>query len=747
MTRFAIRTAVLALVAVIASPAVYSQPPRGIRGFSEAGAAAQRERETRFRGYPRPAHLREYMQATSSEPHHAGAPGSRKVAEYILAKYTSWGLNAWIEEHEALMPFPTERRVELVGPETYRAKLEEPAVAGDPDSSEATSLPTFNAYSADGDVTADLVYVNYGIPEDYEQLAKLGIDVKGKIVIARYGRSWRGIKPKLASEHGAVGCIIYSDPRDDGYFQGDVYPEGPWRPEQGVQRGSVMDMPVHPGDPLTPGWGSEKGARRLERGEAKTILKIPVLPISYGDALPLLRNLKGPVAPESWRGALPITYHVGPGPARVHLTLAFDWQVRPIYNVVARIDGAVFPDEWVIHGNHHDAWGNGASDPTSGNVQLMETARGFSELLKTGWKPKRTIIFASWDGEEWGLLGSTEWAEKHREELARKAVAYINSDSTGKGWLGAGGSHSLQSFINEVARDVPDPRGSGTSVLEAAKTRRIEQARTETEKAAIRGRQGLPIEALGSGSDYTVFIDHLAIASLNLGFGGDGGGGIYHSNYDTFNWYTKFSDGDFTHGAALSQLIGTALLRLADADVLPFEFTGTAETLTTYVDEIEKLAGEARQALDFKPLRASLVNLAKAAADYERALERMPGRRSDRTESVTAGAAAQPVRALAETAYDTSIDRPRLAALNRVLYSTERAFRHDAGLPRREWFKHLAYAPGFYTGYGVKTLPGIREGIEQKQWDEARSFIKIVAGAIDRLTADVNQATVLVGRL
>lgn len=691
------------------------EAPR-IRGFSDAGLAAQRDVETRFRAQPKPANLREYMQATTAEPHYAGAPGSRKVAEYILAKYKSWGLNAWIEEHEALMPFPTERVLELVGPDKYVAKIQEPAIPGDPDSAEPDALPTFNAYSADGDVTADLVYVNYGIPEDYDQLAKLGIDVKGKIVIARYGRSWRGIKPKVAWERGAVGCIIYSDPRDDGYFQGDVYPKGSWRPDQGVQRGSVMDMPIHPGDPLTPGWGAEKGAKRLERSEAKTILKIPVLPISYGDALPLLRSLGGPVAPESWRGALPITYHVGPGPAKVHLKLKFDWQVRTLYNVLARIDGSDFPDEWIIHGNHHDAWNNGASDPTSGNVALMETARGFSELLKTGWKPRRTLIFASWDGEEWGLLGSTEWAEKHRADLARKAVAYVNSDSTGKGWLSMGGSHSLQSFINEVARDVPDPRGSGGSVLDAARTRSIEQARTDADKEKIRRQPHLNIEALGSGSDYTVFIDHLAIASLNLGFGGDGGGGIYHSNYDTFNWYTKFSDGDFTHGAALSKVVGTALLRLAQADVLPFEFTGTTTTLGGYVDEIEKLAVEGKPAMDLAPLRASLERLSKAAGEYEQALRGSAAR----------GRTAQ-----------------TLTELNRLLYQTERAFLHEAGLPRREWFKHLAYAPGFYTGYGVKTLPAIREAIEQKQWDEARTFIPIVAAAIDRLANDVVKAAAL----
>jgi N-acetylated-alpha-linked acidic dipeptidase len=420
---------------LLVPPAARSQQAPGIRGFTMAGATAEREREQRFQSVPLPDNLREYMQAIAAEPHHAGSPGSRKVAEYILAKFKSWGLNAAIEQSEALMPFPVERVVELVAPERYTAVLKEPAVAADPDSGDAGQLPTFNAYSADGDVTADLVYVNYGTPEDYEQLNKLNVDVKGKIVLARYGRSWRGIKPKVAWEHGAVGCIIYSDPRDDGFFQGDVYADGAWRPGAGVQRGSVMDMPVHPGDPLTPGSASGAAAKPIARAESKTLLKIPVLPISYDDAIPLLKNLKGQVAPETWRGALPVTYHVGPGPAKVHLKLTFDWQVRPLYNVIVRIAGAEYPDEWIIHGNHHDAWVNGASDPTSGNVALMETARGLAELLKTGWKPRRTIVIASWDGEEWGLLGSTEWAEAHRDELAAKAVAYINSDSTGKGWL------------------------------------------------------------------------------------------------------------------------------------------------------------------------------------------------------------------------------------------------------------------------------------------------------------------------
>jgi N-acetylated-alpha-linked acidic dipeptidase len=708
---------------IVVPAALGSQPVPAIRGFTTAAAAAERDRERRFQAVPSPANLREYMRTIAAEPHHAGSPGSRKVAEYVLGQFKAWGLNASIEEFQALMPYPTERMVELVAPERYTAVLKEPAIAADPDSADAGQLPTFNAYSADGDVTADLVYVNYGTPEDYEQLAKLHIDVKDRIVIARYGRSWRGIKPKVAWEHGAVGCIIYSDPRDDGFFQGDVYDGGAWRPGHGVQRGSVMDMPIHPGDPDSPGVGAVAGAPRPIPKESKTILKIPVLPISYDDALPLLKNLKGPVAPEAWRGGLPLTYHVGPGPATVHLKLAFDWKYRPLYNVIARIDGTAFPDQWIIHGNHHDAWVNGASDPTSGNVALMETARGLGELLKSGWKPQRTIVIASWDGEEWGLLGSTEWVETHQEELARKAVAYINSDSTGKGWLSMSGSHSLQAFINEVARDVPDPRGSHASVLDAKRARLLEQAANDAARAALKARRDLPIDALGSGSDYTAFLDYLQVASLDLGFGGDGGGGVYHSVYDSFYWYTHFSDGDFTHSAALSRVIGTAILRLADADVLPFEFSATAATLGGYVDDIARMPGVDRK-IDVAPLKRAIAKLASKADGYEKAVQRL-----DR------------LRAKDDARH------AELAALNEILFRTERDFRHEGGLPKREWFKHLAYAPGLYTGYGVKTLPGIREGIEQEQWDEARSFVPIVAGAIDKLTADVDRATALLKRL
>lgn len=696
-----------------------------IKGFLKDEVDQQRAWEEKLRAQPQPENLREYMRFITEEPHIAGLPGSKKVAEYILAQFQSWGLNAWIEETQALMPLPTERHLELVEPESYVALLREPTVASDKDSADANSLPTYNAYAADGDVTAQLVYVNYGTPEDYERLDEWGISVEGKIVIARYGRSWRGIKAKLAQTHGAVGCLIYSDPRDDGYYQGLTYPDGPFRPEHGVQRGSIMDMPIYPGDPLSPGFGAKTDQPRLDIAEARTLVKIPVLPISYGDALPLLKHLRGRIAPEDWRGALPMTYHVGPGPSKARLKLALEWETRPLYNVLARIDGAVYPDQWIIHGNHHDAWNNGATDPTSGNVALMETARSFAELVKQGYKPKRTILFASWDGEEWGLLGSTEWAETHKDELMEKGVIYINSDSSGKGWLGMSGSHTLQEFVNDVARDIDDPE-RGMSVWEAARARRLETAGDDDERAEIEQSDDLRIGALGSGSDYTVFIDHLTMASLNLGFGGDSNGGVYHSNYDSFNWYTNFSDGDFVFGRAMSQTVGTTMMRLADATILPFNFVDLADTMTRYVDEISEAHAEQDAApdIDLGPVTAALAKLREAGNEYERSLERLSSMSSEAVHA-----------------------QPQLAQLNQLLYTSERRLAHDEGLPNREWYRHQVYAPGFYTGYGVKTIPGIRESLEEESWEEARYYVNVVSEALESLTAQVQQARTLVEQL
>ncbi len=689
---------------------------KALRGYSSENAKAQMNWEEKLRAVPKPENLREYMRVLSAEPHHIGSAYGKKNAEYIRDLYRSWGIKAELEEFDVLFPTPVERVVEMVAPTKFTAQLKEPILEDDPDSGDANQLPTYNAYSADGDVTGELVYVNYGIPADYEQLERLGVSVKGKIVIARYGASWRGIKPKVAYEHGAIGCLIFSDPKDDGYYQGDVYPQGAFRPEQGVQRGSVMDMPIHPGDPLTPGVGATKNAKRLKREEAEVIMKIPVLPISYGDALPLLKSLGGPVAPEAWRGALPITYHIGAGATKVHLKLKFDWSLKTLYNVIAKIEGSTYPDEWIVYGNHHDGWVNGADDPTSGQVTVMEVGRGLGELLKQGWRPKRTIILCAWDGEEPALLGSTEWVEQHAEELVQKCVAYLNSDSTGKGNLGAGGSHTLERLMNEVARDVQQPKGN-KSVLEAMREQRLRQNRNEEDRKEATSRQDLRISALGSGSDYTPFIQHLGIASANTGFGGESGGGIYHSIYDTFAWYTRFSDGTFEYGRGLSQFNGTFVLRLADADVLPFEFSNLAETVSRYADDLEKLASRsnAPKPLDFSGFKSAINNLSESAKRYE--------------------------AALAKASANNFAGIKDAKALNRLLYQSERRLTNAEGLPRRPWFRHQLYAPGFYTGYGVKTIPGVREALEEKHWDEIEPQMKNVNAALQALAAQIDAAT------
>ncbi len=700
----------------LAATSLPSAQVRPIRGFADDAVAAQRQREEQFRKIPDSARLKEYMEAIARSPHVAGQPSSKRVADYALAKFKSFGLDANLEVFEAMMPWPIETSVEVVGPEKYTLKVKEPVLAEDPDSGDQT--PLYNAYSGDGNVTGEVVYVNYGMPADYDKLKELGVDVKGKIVIARYGAGWRGIKPKVAYEHGAIGCLIYSDPRDDGYYAGDVYPAGPYRPEFGAQRGSVMDMPIHAGDPLTPGWGSEPGGRKNRIEDAQTILKIPVLPISYGDALPILRQLKGKVVPNEWKGALPITYHVGPGPASVHMNLKFEWKNRPLYDVVVRIPGATRPDEWIIFGNHHDAWVNGADDPTSGAVSLMETARGLGELLKTGWRPSRTIILALWDGEEWGLLGSTEWAEKHDAELKQKAAVYINSDGTGKGWLSMGGSHGLQQFANEAAKDVMDPR-TGKPVFEEARKHAVQGEPEGDARKAAEADPSLRLAPLGSGSDFTPFLQHLTLSALSVGFGGESPGGVYHSAYDTVKWYQTYSDGEYIYGRTLSQLTGTLLLRLADAPVLPFQYVDTADTLMRYVVELEKLASEKKDSrVDLKPVRAAVESLRASAQEFEKAYSSI-GRMS--TQSLLANA--------------------QLKQLNKLLLTSEQRLGNGDGLPRRDWFKHQIYAPGFYTGYGVKTMPQIREGLEEGRYTEAQGGVRTVSAAVNALAAQVEDAT------
>ena len=720
-------------------------------GYSAESSRIERQWEEKLRAIPSPENLRNYMQRLSAHPHHVGSPYDKENAEWIAAKFKEFGLDTHIEQFDVLFPTPKERLVELVeGGPKFVAKLQEPALPQDPTSNQqAEQLPTYNAYSIDGDVTAQLVYVNYGIPEDYEQLDRMGISVKGKIVIARYFHSWRGIKPKVAAEHGAVGCLIYSDPHEDGFVQGETYPAGAYRPPDGVQRGSVADMPFYPGDPLTPGVGATKDAKRLKIEDAPTITKIPVLPISYADAQPLLAALTGRVVPEGWRGGLGITYHLGPGPAKVHLKVKSNWEIKPLYDVIGRIQGATFPDEWVIRGNHHDGWVNGAEDPISGQVALMEEARALGELVKSGWKPKRTIIYCAWDGEEPGLLGSTEWAEQHYDELRAHAVAYINSDSNSRGYLEVEGSHTLEKFSNDIAREIFDPE-TKFSVWKRQQLHEIANAKTAEQREEIRKRADLRIPALGSGSDYTAFLQHDGVASLNIGFGGEDDGGIYHSIYDDFYWYTHFSDTDFVYGRALAQTGSTAIMRLADADLLPFEFENFADTVQTYLKELKTLSQKMQDDISDRN-REIEDGVFKATNDPKRPLvpplvEAVPPHLNfapmeNATEALSRSAAAY--RKALEQANANGgavLASASLAEVNKMLIESERKLTNAAGLPNRPWFKHQLYAPGFYTGYGVKTAPAVREAIELKKWKQADEAIVVVARVLQDEAALISSA-------
>ena len=751
--------AIYGLCVSLLAPAGWSADAELLRGYSAASTKTEQDWETKFRVLPDTANLRAYMQRLTAHPHHVGSPYDKDNAEWILSRFKEWGLDAHIETFDVLFPTPKQRQLELVAPTHFTARLEEPTVAVDPTSSQHNEqLPGYNAYSIDGDVTAPLVYVNFGVPADYDMLDRMGVSVKGAIVIARYGGSWRGIKPKVAAEHGAVGCLIYSDPHEDGYFQGPGFPDGALRPKDGIQRGSVMDMPVRAGDPLTPDIGATPGARRIPLSQAETLTKIPVLPISYADAEPLLAAMGGRVAPEGWRGALPLTYHVGPGPARVHLKVNFNWDNKPLYDVIARIPGSSDPDQWIIRGNHHDAWVNGADDPVSGASALLEEARGLATLVRQGWKPRRTVIFCVWDGEEEGLLGSTEWAEEHDAELRQKAAVYVNSDNNSRGFLQAEGSHTLEKFMNGVARDIEDPEAK-ISIWKRLQAERIANSPANPPEASqvLRQRADLRIGALGSGSDYSPFLDHLGVASLDLRFAGeDHTGGVYHSVYDDFYWFTHFSDTDFVYGRALAQTAGTAVMRLADADLLPYDFDDFTDTIRRYIDEVKKLAGDLRAEiterdrridegvytviedprekllppsretvppfLNFAPLDNALAALQRAARQYDQAMAKV---------SSNGGAA---------------LANGQLQEANSKLIAVERALTLRDGLPNRPWYEHQIYAPGFYTGYGVKTLPGVRESIEQKQWKLAEEQISRVskvlenAGeAIDGAAAELNR--------
>ena len=682
------------------------------------------------------------MKLLSARPHHVGSLAGKQNAEWILSRFREWGWDAHIETFNVLFPTPKERRVELLAPMRYTAKLDEPVLAIDPTSKQKDEqLPTYNAYSIDGDVTGPLIYVNYGLPDDYEELERLGVSVKGAIVIARYGNSWRGVKPKVASEHGAIGCLIYSDPRDDGYFVDEVFPDGPMRPKDGVQRGSVMDFASsYPGDPLTPGVGSTVDAHRLDIKDAKSLTKIPVQPISYGDAQPLLAALKGPVAPVAWRGALPITYHVGAPEqsdrARVHLVVKSNWDRKPVYDVIAKLPGTAEPDHWIIRGNHHDGWVNGAEDPVSGLVALLEEARSLGELAKQGWKPRRTILYCVWDGEEPFLLGSTEWAETHAQELQEHGAVYINTDGYGRGILTVNGSHSLEHVFNDVSREIADPEAN-MSIGRRVQLSQIASAPSDDAKKEVRDRADWREGAIGSGSDFTTFVDHLGIATADVAFTGESPDGIYHSIYDDFYWYTQFADTDFVYGRALAQFAGTVVMRMADSEVMPFEFTQQAETYKKYLDELEELLRN-RQDKVKEQNQELEEGLFKAMNDPEH--PRVPPPHEEVPPFLNFAPLENAVETLERSAvgYKNAVNRwesgspEELEKINAALIQTERQLLSPEGLPRRAWYRHTIYAPGVYTGYDCKAIPGVREGIEQKRYDEANEQIADVAKALLR---------------
>ena len=726
----------LSLLLLAVSP-VHAQTP--LLGFDAAGAASQRTLEQEFDSHLNAGDLDAWLREMSSAPHHLGSARGLEVVEYIAEHFRDWGYDTEIVEYEVLFPSPRTRELELVSPGHYTAGLFEDSLEEDPSTSNIVDLlPPYNAYSIDGEVEGELVFVNYGTPADYEMLERYGISVEGKIAISRYGGSWRGIKPKLAAEKGAIGTLIYSDPADDGYGAGDTYPDGPFKHESGVQRGSVMDMPTYPGDVLTPFIGATSEAPRLAREDAPTITKIPVLPISYRDALPLLSAMGGAVVPEQWRGGLPITYHMGPGPARVRLKLEFNWDMVTAYNVIAKLPGSEFPDQWVIRGNHHDGWNHGAADPLSGLVSLMGEAKALGALAAAGKGPKRTVVYAAWDAEEEGLIGSTEWVEDNAQMLSERAVAYINTDGNSRGFVNIGGSHVLEKMANEVMRDVIDPQ-TGVTVAQRRRAR-MEVEGSEQVRSELKSRTDLRISPLGSGSDYSPFLQHLGIASLNIGFGGEGNDGSYHTLYDTYEHFTRFKDPGLVYGVSLSQVAGRATMRLAYAPRLPFEFTGLADNVSQYLAEVEKLAEDMRKQTEAENARI-------ASGVYALALDPTQTIRAPQPKSEVPYFNFAPLKnamaALEDAAagYVTVANSGTAASAedNQLLYRSERALTDEDGLPGRPWFTHHIYAPGFYTGYGVKTLPGVREAIEERQYELVEEEVNAAATVLNRLAMQVRE--------
>jgi N-acetylated-alpha-linked acidic dipeptidase len=674
-------------------------------GFTAASSAAERDLERRFRSLPSGKSNEADFDVMTAEPHHIGSPYEIRLADYVAERMRAAGLETMKYEYSVLVPWPGERRIEIVAPDPVKLNVDEETLPGDKWANMPGILPAYNVYSPSGDVTADIVYVNFGIPADYDELKKLGVDVKGKIVLARYGGSWRGIKPKVAAEHGAVGCIIYSDPHEDGFFQGDVYPDGPFRGWGMIQRGSVMDMPRYPGDPSTPGRPSKAGVERVPIDQITTFAPIPVQPMSYRDGLEILKRLRGPVAPDSWRGALPVTYHVGPGPAKVRMRLRMDYGQRRLINVTGRIAGSTAPDEWILVGSHRDAWTFGASDSVSGHVSMMAVARAFGELRKNGWRPRRTLVFASWDGEEPGLLGSTEWVEDFASDLGAHAAVYVNRDAGAGGpTFNASAVHSLTPFAYELAQSIQADEKKTLYDTWLARSR--EQSPPRDGRPMLKTPT---VGALGSGSDYTAFLDHVGIASLDMGLNGRGNDGTYHSTYDNPAWFKKYIDPEFTYSVLATEMTGVALLRLANAEILPFDYEAYGKQIGEYVSDIEKQATKASPAgakkIDFAGMHAAVAAFANAGAQ---------------------------VKQLSGSDPRTPRGGQNPLAIDRRLIMAERDLIESAGLPDRPWYRHVIYAPGLYTGYGVKTIPGVREAVDAGDYPRAAEQAAIVIRALQR---------------
>lgn len=650
----------------------------------------------------------------------AGTDGSRRVAEYMRDQLRSYGFDASLVEYKVWLNHPKEVKLELLAPFAKALATQEDPFEWDKDSYTKSAVVGFNGYSPSGEVSAPVVYANYGLHEDYRRLEELGVSVEGKVVLVRYGRSFRGVKTRIAEEHKAAGVLIYSDPADDGYVAGDVYPRGPYRPPSGIQRGSIYYGSTYSGDPLTPGVAAKDGARRLDPSESKTLPRTPTMPINYRDATEILKHLGGPRVPREWQGGLPFTYHVGPGQAAVHMKLVMDYQLRPIYDVIGKLRGQN-DNEWVILGNHHDAWVFGAVDPSSGTTSVLEAARALGELARGGWKPRRTIIVAGWDAEEFGLIGSTEWVEDNLAELQRKAVAYINMDSAVSGnAFGGSGTPSLKELVREVAREVTDPK-TGRSVYDVWKER---VQRDEGRRRATAGASAAPprdvdvtLGNLGSGSDFTPFFQHAGIPSLDMGFGGEYG--VYHSVYDNFYWMKNFGDPQFVYHAAAARIAGVMMLRLAEADLLPFDYEAYATEIAQYVEDLNgaaKVAGEGR--LDLRGVTEASQALRASAQNAMKAVRGLQAR--------------------------NGTDDAKWTAVNRVLRDVEQAFL-SPGLASRPWYRHSVYAPGTYTGYEVVLLPGVREAVDKRDWDAARKEAAALADSLRRAAIKLDEAARLAG--